>query len=123
LDLNPKTNYAIFHNNLKYFVARRLIATKIHKCLRFKTAPYLKDTINYLKDTIDTMDLRRTAAALGDDIISQVVKQMMVAIFGKILSNTGNQSDLKVWLAGVGRKAQLFGCCCAVKGLVIVAFD
>jgi len=89
LDLLPKTNYVCYHKLLKLYTQEGMIITKIHKCLRFKAAPYLKPFVDYI------MSIRKSAVQSGDSFLNKICKQILCSIFGKFMTNTSNYTDVK----------------------------
>ena len=45
-NLSDKYNYVTYYENLKYYLRRGLILTKIHKVMRFNQSPWLKSFVD-----------------------------------------------------------------------------
>jgi hypothetical protein len=89
LDLNDKNNYVVYHKLLKLYVSKGTIIRRIHKILRFTTAPYLKSGVDFI------MDLRLEAIRKEDKLINKTCKAILCGIFGKFMSNTSEYTDVK----------------------------
>jgi len=89
LDLFEKKNYVTYHKLLKLFMRQGIKVTKVHRALRFKTSPYLKDFIHYV------MSIRKASLLENDNFINQLCKLMLCSLFGKFLSTTESHADIK----------------------------
>ena len=87
LDLLPKKNYKIYYKNLEYYMKLGIKVTKIHKILTFNEKPFLKEYIDL------NTNLRKKAK---NDLEKALFKLMNNAIFGKIMENVLNRSNIKL---------------------------
>jgi len=89
-DLYPKFQYIIDYRLLKYYLNKGIIVTKYHQGIRFLTRKYLAGAIK--KFCI----LKQQAKRLEDNIISDVLKPIMVSIYGKFATDTSAYKNFKL---------------------------
>ena len=86
LDLLPKKNYKVYYKNLEYYIKLGIKVDKAHKILTFDEKPFLKKFIDL------NTELRKKAK---NDLEKDLFKLMNNAIFGKIMENVLNKSNVK----------------------------
>ena len=87
--LQNKTNYVCHLSNLKYYMSKGLIVTKLHKALQFRQEPWLAGYTD--KNT----QLRQQAK---NDFEKEYCKLMNNAFFGKTMEEKRNHIDIKFCL-------------------------
>ena len=88
-NLLNKTKYVCHLSNLKYYMTKGLIVTKLHKALQFRQEPWLAGYID--KNT----QLRQNAK---NDFEKDYFKLMNNAFFGKTMEEKRNHIDIKFCL-------------------------
>ena len=86
-NLYPKTKYVVHYKNLKYYLEKGLVLTKVHRVLAFDQEAWLKPYIT--KNTVS-----RTLAK--DDFEKDLYKLMNNAIYGKSMENKRLRVDIKL---------------------------
>lgn len=87
LTLSDKMNYVLHYRTLKLVVAQGLIIEKIHKIIRFKQSPWLKQYIE--------LNINERSKA-KNDFDKNLFKLMSNAIYGKSMENVRNRSIVKL---------------------------
>jgi len=87
LNFMDKTKYVVHVSNLKYYLEKGLILTKIHRCIKFKQSNWLKAWIDFNTD-------KRTKAT--NDFEKDLFKLMNNAVFGKTMENVRNHCDFEL---------------------------
>ena len=87
LDLLPKKNYKVYYKNLEYYLKLGLKVTKVHRILTFNEKPFLKEYIDL------NTELRKNSK---NDLEKDLFKLLNNAIFGKIMENVLNRSNIKL---------------------------
>jgi len=86
-NLLPKEKYACHYRNLKFYLSRGLVITKIHRVLRFKQSKWLGKYIE------TNQNLRAVAV---DEYLKKMYKDMNNSCFGKTCENLKRRSDVKL---------------------------
>ena len=84
-NLRKKSNYIVHGQNLKFYIEKGLVLTKIHRILRFNQSPWLKPYIDF--------NTQKRAEA-SNDFEKDFFKLMNNAVFGKTLQNPRKQRTI-----------------------------
>ena len=87
LDLLPKNNYKVYYKNLEYYINLGIKVTKVHRILTFDEKRFLKE----YRDL--NTELRKKSK---NDLEKDLFKLMNNAIFGKLMENVLNRSNVKL---------------------------
>jgi len=90
LNLNAKTNYVVYHKNLIYYLAKGLILKKIHKVLTFKEESFFKKPMDELSR------IKLECIRNGDILWAGIMKQMICSIYGYLLANSRDHSNIQL---------------------------
>ena len=85
-NLLPKKNYAVHYRNLKYYLSKGWILTKVHKILQFKQS-------DWMKSYIDCNTQRRKEATNEAD--KTLFKLLNNAVYGKAIENMRKKNKNK----------------------------
>ena len=89
-NLNNKTNYVVYYDNLKLYESLGWKITKIHSGIKFKECSWLEEYIN-----LNTR-LRIEAKQSGNNFEVDLFKLMNNSIFCKTLENIRNRVDIRL---------------------------
>ncbi len=87
LNFLDKTKYVVHIRNLKYYLEKGMILTKIHRCIKFEQSNWLKPWISFNTD-------KRTMAT--NDFEKDLFKLMNNAVFGKTMENVRGHCDFEL---------------------------
>ena len=77
-NLLPKRNYVVHYRNLKYYLSKGWILTKVHKILEFKQSDWMKSFIDF------NTQRRKEAINEADNTLSKLLNN---AVYGKTMGN------------------------------------
>ena len=86
-NLLTKERYIVHYRNLKYYLQKGLVVTRVHRILRFKQKPWLKVYIDYNT---------RMRSAAKSDFKKDFYKLMNNSVFGKTQENLRNRMQVDV---------------------------
>ncbi len=86
-NLKDKKEYVVHYSNLQFYLSKGLKLTNVHKILRFKQRPWLKEYI-------DMNTQMRTAATT--DFEKDIWKLMNNAFFGKTMENVRKRQEVEL---------------------------
>ena len=89
-NLNNKTNYVVYNENLKLYQSLGLKITKIHRGIKFQESLWLEEYINL------NTELRTKVKQSGNNFEEDFFKQMNNSVFGKTLENIRNRVDIRL---------------------------
>ncbi|XP_035714999.1 uncharacterized protein LOC110858869 [Folsomia candida] len=85
--LGSRKMYPVHYRNLKYYLEKGMVLTKIHKIIKFVQRPWLKDFVNLC------CDLRRKATNKSEQ---DFFKLIVNAIFGRSMMHVRNQQNVYI---------------------------
>ena len=86
-NLYDKTEYVVHYQNLKYYIRRGLILTKVHRLIRFRQVEFMA---NYVRESA----ARRHAS---DNEFERLYHKLCVnSLYGKLAESVSKQIDLKI---------------------------
>jgi hypothetical protein len=88
-DLYDKKKYICLWENLQFYISKGLRVSKIHKGLKYKQSVCLKDLVEKMAQ------LRARAKLSSDMFIYNLIKQLLVSIFGNFLADKKNYVHVK----------------------------
>ena len=86
-NLRDKINYVVHGRNLKFYLEKGMIVTKIHRVLAFDQSPWLKQYIDF-----NTEMRKQSTSDFGKDFY----KLMNNSVFGKTQENLRNRVNVEV---------------------------
>ena len=86
-NLLPKKNYVVHYRNLKYYLSKGWILTKVHKILEFKQSPRMKPCIDF------NTEKRKEATNEAD---KNLFKLFNNAVYGKTMENLRKRMKVRV---------------------------
>ena len=86
-NLHNKERYTIHHENLKYYLEKGLVLTKIHRGITFEESNWMESYIS-----LNT----KLRAQATNDFEKEFFKLMNNAVYGKTLENVRNHVDVKL---------------------------
>jgi hypothetical protein len=89
-NLLNKTKYVCHYRNLKLYLQQGCKLTKVHRVLKFKQAPILKEYILF------NMNKRKEAKDSKNEFLVALFKLMNNAIFGRTMLNKDKQRNIKL---------------------------
>ena len=89
-NLNNKTNYVVYYENLKLYERLGLKITKIHRGIKFEESAWLEKYINL------NTKLRIEDKQSGNNFEVDFFKLMNNSVFGKTLKNIRNRVDIRL---------------------------
>jgi hypothetical protein len=90
LNVMNKTKYVVHIRNLKFYLEKGLILTKIYRCIQFKQSDWMEPWIRFNND-------KRTEATIAkNDFEKDLFKLMNNAVFGKTMENVRNHCDFEL---------------------------
>jgi hypothetical protein len=90
-NLENKVKYVCHYRNLKLYLRQGCVLTNVHRVLKFKQAPILKEYI------IFNMEKRKQAKKDKNDFLTELFKLMNNAIFGRTMMNKDKQRVVKLF--------------------------
>ena len=97
-NLNNKSNYVVYYENVKLYQSFGLKITKILRGIKFKLIAWLEEYINL------NTELRTKAKQSGNNFEVDFFKLMNNSVIGKTLENIRNMVD--IWLISSDKVAQ-----------------
>ncbi len=89
-----KIKYVVHIRNLKFYLEKGLILTKIYRCIQFKQSDWMEPWIRFNND-------KRTEATIAkNDFEKDLFKLMNNAVFGKTMENVRNHCEFELVCEG-----------------------
>ena len=86
-DLLPKNNYVVHYRNLKYYLSKGWVLTKVHKILEFKQSAWMKPYIDF------NTQKRKEATNEAD---KNLFKLLNNAVYGKTMENIRKRMKITI---------------------------
>ena len=86
-NLLPKKNYVVHYRNLKYYLSKGWILTKVHKILEFKQSAWMKPYIDF------NTQKRKEATNEAD---KNLFKLLNNAVYGKTMENMRKRMKIRI---------------------------
>ena len=86
-NLIPKKNYVVHYRNLKYYLSKGRILTKVHKILEFRQSPLMKPYIDF--NTQKRMEATNEAD-------KSFLKLMINSVYGKTMENMRKRMKIRI---------------------------